>query len=734
MILFKSDWKKYPSAVIHYQTRNHSFLRMAQLLKDMGVENWYFHLSLLNPAIAELDPHGDNLTPDQQNAIAHEARHNPWYQFREISKIDIQGRDEPILAIANRGLLAYLWLTLNHIMTYLVAPRQHGKSTGADLQTNNVIHVGGRNTKLAMLTKDDQLRMENIDRLKVMRENMPDYMNPYQKNKDNDNQTTIICSRHKNKLVTAVPRNSPAMATNVGRGLASACAVIDEPQHIAHIDIILRAMLPATTRARVGAASSGGYYYTAFTGTAGDRSTPSGAYMYRLLRGGMIFTESLYDCGDQKHLEQMVRANSPGNTPLVNCTFSHRQLGFSDEYMKNALEISLAEGITADMDFFNVWVTGGGANPLSKILLSTIRKGIREAKYVDIHPDHGWIIRWYIPEHEVKNGCKGRRIVIGNDASEAVGNDAISLVFTDADTAEVIGASDINEANLYLYGQYLAKVIGSLNHAVIVPERKSAGMGLIDALIVELPKYGKDPFKCIYSIVAEDRLYETTEFYKPAQYNDYRRTQTFYDGCKKLFGYNTSGSGRHSRDILYNRVLLIAGKLTHINVHDENLANEIGGLVIKGGRLDHAVGKHDDMVVAWLLTIWFLTQTRNLEWYGLENALSRNVDFEMSATKEEKTAYDEYQQMRQVEYKAQIEKLLIDLENSKDDLIASRIESRIRNLQVKLKEETNVILTLDTMISDAKSKRDENAHASARLERDRYRSRQHIQGSNPRRY
>lgn len=721
MILFKADWKDHPSAIVHTTTKNVSWLRQAQSYAQMGIDNCDFLLALYNPELEFVDPFDPNLTIEQKRMVAIEARWNPWYFYREVARIDAQGSDQPGPLNANRGVISFLWLTLNHIDPILIQPRQTGKSVGADTQSNYVMHVAGRRTKVALLTKDDALRVQNVERLKGMRENLPSYLNPHQRNLDGDNQTGIKCEQHKNEYLTAVPRSSPAQARNVGRGMTAGVTDVDESPFIPHIKIIIPAMLSATNAARQSAMKNGGFYYNAFTTTAGDRSTESGAYIYRMLKGGMVWSERLFDCVDQLALHDMVRKNSPGLKALVNCTFSHRQLGYSDEYILECIRNSDSEGIVADMDYFNVWPNGSGQSPIPKMILAAMRNGIKEPVYTDIS-EEGRIVRWFIPESEVRAGCPNRRLLVGLDSSDAVGNDGLAMVIVDADTLETVGTSNVNEANLYMYGQWLAKFIASFKLMVLIPERKSSGQALIDSLLINLPKYGKDPFKHIYNIIVEDMMYDTTEIFKPVVTGEHMRNSRFYDQAKKYFGYNTSGSGRHSRDQLFNRVLLSAAKMCHKNVNDESLVNEITGLVVKNGRLDHAAGKHDDMTISWLLVIWMLTSTRNLDFYGLGNAISRNVDFYTSASNPNKSAYKEFQSNLQVQLKEQADRLLEDLVNCTDSLIAMRIESKLQALSQRLELEGAGAKTLDTMISEVKAKRTESQRAAARSERDRFRS------------
>ena len=38
-ILFKDDWKNFPTAIVHADTKNHTFLRQAEAYQRMGINN-----------------------------------------------------------------------------------------------------------------------------------------------------------------------------------------------------------------------------------------------------------------------------------------------------------------------------------------------------------------------------------------------------------------------------------------------------------------------------------------------------------------------------------------------------------------------------------------------------------------------------------------------------------------------------------------------------------------------
>lgn len=61
-------------------------------------------------------------------------------------------------------------------MTYLVQIRQTGKSISTDVLDSYLLNIRCRGTTINLLTKDDALRSENIQRLKDIIDEMPFYL------------------------------------------------------------------------------------------------------------------------------------------------------------------------------------------------------------------------------------------------------------------------------------------------------------------------------------------------------------------------------------------------------------------------------------------------------------------------------------------------------------------------------------------------------------------------------
>lgn len=702
MILFLEDWKKYPDAIIHTTTKNSSFLQFAEKLKLMGVKNYFFCLALLQPELEFIDPHDPSLTPEQMVMVAYECVYNPWYYLREVVRVPPQG-GAPVAGQlrANRGIIAFFWCFFTHVKPYLIQPRQTGKSLGADFLFSYLLFIVCYNSRITLFTKDNTLRVANVERLKEIRSYLPFYLQAIDK-KDSDNTIEVTCIKKNNVFTTLVAQNSESAANNVGRGLTTAVTGFDEGPFCPYIKITMSAMLAAGTAAREEAVKWGAPYGTTFTTTAGKKDSESGKYMYDLLQGGIVWGEYMYDMPNEATLHDVVERGSPGLTPVINITLSHRQLGYSDAWLLKQLKDNNSSGEAADRDFFNRWTSGGLSSPLPTVLNERIRNSQRDPNYSQVTKD-SYVLRWYIPEHEIANRMRTGKFIMGMDTSDAIGRDSITVLIIDVSTLDIIAAANISEANLIYLSSWIASLLIEYPSITLIPERKSSGQALIDTLLIRLPAAGIDPFRRIYNVFV-DESHEHVDDYQIISGPFSRRPINYYDKNKKYFGFVTAGSGIHSRNALYSDTLLTAAKLTCDNCYDARLIDEITGLVTKNGRIDHATGGHDDMVVAWLLCIWFLTRSKNLSFYGITNALSNVKEYKDSADKGPATPMDKVIAFEQAKIRGTIESLLELLSNTSDDLLGMRIQARIKMLDGKLTDVYNEDGSMDTLINTAMRK------------------------------
>ena len=610
-ILFQRDFHQYPDAIVDLKTTNQSFLRLAEIYRRMGVKNNVFHLTLLQPELQGIDPHDPDLDEETKVRIGIECKWNIWYYLREVVRIPPTAGNTPIKFKANRGNIALMWCFLNHIDFALIQPRQTGKSVSTDSLMIWLMMFGMESSYINMITKDNDLRKKNVDRLKTIRDLLPRYL-VVKDRLDTNNQETITYHALGNRYTTGVAQASESGAAKLGRGTTSPITQIDEPPFISNIGVTIPALLAAGLAAREEAKRNNMPYGNIFTTTAGKKDDRDGKYMYDMIHGGATWSERFYDAEALPDLNRIVKANCAGRKIIVNGTFSHKQLGKSDSWLREAIILTNATGEEADRDFFNRWTSGTQRSPLTPKQNDMIFNSEIEPDYVELM-QKTYMFRWYIPENKLREGLDNGHFVMGLDTSEAIGADGMGLIITDVRDLSVVGAASISETNLITFAKFIAQILIAYKTITLIIERKSTGIAIIDALLIELPAAGEDPFKRMYNRVVDESLERKNEFKEICQDVRYR-TPEFYAMYKKDFGFVTNAQ---SRALLYGNVLQNAVKNAGHLVQDKVLSSEIRGLVTKNGRIDHASSGNDDTVIAWLLTHWFVTNARRLDFYGI---------------------------------------------------------------------------------------------------------------------
>lgn len=693
MILFKEDWHNYPNAIADYKTSNQSFVRLAALYRDMGVENHAFLLALHNPALQGINPHSPELTLDQIALITIECKENFWYYVREVARIPGLAGSDPIVFRASRGNIALYWLFFNHIFTLLIQIRQTGKSVGMDTLNRYLTNVRCRNTDIYLITKDDDLRSKNLARMKEMESCLPFYFRLRQKN-DLANNEEFTIKMLKNTYKGLLAQSSPKAALNLGRGLTTPIVQFDEAAFLYNIRISLPAALAAGIAARDSARANNEPYGTVLTTTAGKKDDRDGSYVYSLLMQASIWSEGFLDSKNIEDLEDIIRKASGGEL-MVNCTFSHRQLGYSDEWLKKVLDETKARGEDADRDLFNIWTSGSQSSPLDVRLMEAIKNSKKDDYFTEICAPYNYIIRWFVPENQIVHRMNSSFYAMAIDSSDAIGKDDIAMNLRDVKTGEIIAAGNYNETNILLFCQWLVTLFVKYPNFVLIIERRSTGSSIIDTLIMMLLAKNIDPFKRIWNKV----VHESDEYkdrFKEINRDLFARDPEVYTRYKRLFGFATSSGGMTSRSELYSTTLLNAAKQTGHAVHDPKTVSQILTLEVRNGRVDHQQGSHDDNVIAWLLSYWIISQGKNLSFYGI-NAR----DILSNVTKHEpETPLENYNQAEQKYLRYLIEETVQRIKEEKDNFITQKLEAKLRMLAAKLIIEENEHFSIDSLLHD----------------------------------
>lgn len=699
MILFKNDWQKYPNAVIHYETKNLTFLRLAEIYYQMGVKNNAFHLSLLDPALKNVDPYDPDLSIQMKGRIIKECKLNPWYVFREVLRIPIPGSLVPTKFRADRANIALYWLFFNHVMTLIVILRQTGKTTSLMGLVTGIMNFWSSNTFINLLTKSEGLKAETLAKVKALFEELPDYLNMSDK-KDIFNSDEVRMRDFDNVFKGNLSSSSPKQAEKVGRGFTSPINIIDEAAFIENIAIAMGAMLMSGNAAREFARQLKKMYGTILATTAGNIDDRDGSYVYNLAMNGTFWDEHLFDCVDEDDLNATILKNSSASKnsakrPIVNITMSYRQLGYDEEWLKRRLAENISTPENIGRDIFNQWLSGSNLSPIPKVYLDLIKENIIEQPRVEFYAPYNYLLRWYVTEADMDvRIANGNSFTIGIDTSDAVGRDDIAFIMRDHTSGQVLCTAVFNDLNLITLADFFVSFLMKYEKAVMIIERRSSAATIIDYIIQKLLLNEINPFSRLYNTIYQDREKYEKEFEeisKAKYYND-----EIFIKYKKHIGFVTSGSGVTSRSELYSSTLISMLKYTGNCIYDQKLIGQISALIIKNNRIDHPEGGNDDMVIAGLLSYWILTHGKNLNLYGIDTSslLKHNKVY---LAEKYAVVEDDYSEQEVMELEHEFNELIESYKKESNDIIARQIEIRIKKLAADLRVLNHVISVEDLL-------------------------------------
>lgn len=701
MILFEADWARFPTAIPDFQTKNKSWLELCAKYKLAGIRNHLFPLALINPRLQGIDPHHPDVLKDVNlmTSISLECYVNPWYYFREVARAPGESGEDAMPIRANRGNIALFWSFFNHVLFLLMQIRQTGKSLNMDVLNVGLLNIWCKGTTIGLLTKDEALRVRNIQRLKDLMDELPRYMDRRQKG-DANNTEEITINVLKNRLKAFLPQQSKKLALNVGRGMTMPIFEDDEGPFQSNCHISIPAALAAGGAAREAARRANAPYGTIFTTTSGVKSTPEGAFIYDLFQNAAQWRESLLDCHDQEELTRVVTKAAKGEYRIA-AVFNHTMLGYNDEWLRRRISEALASGENASADFMNRWADSSGDNPIPKELLDAIEESTQEPKYTQVLVE-GYMLRWYVDKDYVENTLRTKSFIISMDTSNASGRDDISILFIDPEDLGVIGAAAISETNLFQFSIWVGKFLIEYMQSLLIIEYKSSGVAIVDYLLEFLPAKNIDPFVRLFNRAVNEPEADSVRYEEVRKHMNRRRSDV-YVKYKTCFGFNTSGTGLTSRKDLYSTTLMDGLKKAASRIKDKQLVDQFHTLKTINNRTDHAQGKKDDMVIGWLLGVWLLTNGRNLAHYGLDptKIMSKATIRPLkSMTPEEYRRAVEQQRLRE-----RIHQLYDEMIKETNAIILKKYEIELRQLERRLILEDEEYFSIDVFMQRVNDER-----------------------------
>lgn len=692
-ILFGTDWGNYPNACIHYETKNQSFLHLAEVYHALGVNNCAFHLALLQPELKNVDPFDENLPIDVKASILYECKHNFWYFLREVVRVPVPGSLVPTHFQANRANVALYWFFMNHVMVLIVILRQTGKTTMLMVLVVYLLNFGSTNVFINLLTKSEGLKAETLKKVKDLFDELPEYLN-FSTKKDIFNSDEVKISAFDNKFKGNLSSASPKQAEKVGRGFTSPINIIDEAAFIENIAIAMGAMLMSGNAARTAAELNGNPYGTILATTAGDTDDRDGGYVYKIANAATLLDEKFYDAPDLKTLLDLIYTNSNASKneakrPIVNITLSYRQLGYDDEWLQKKLSENISTPENIKRDIFNQWLSGSSASPIPKQYIEIMKANVVELARSEFYAPYNYLIKWYVSEDDLDYRVKsGHSFILGVDTSDGVGRDDIAMTIRDHTTGQILGTATFNEINLITLADFFVSFLLKYENSTMIMERRSSAATIIDYIIIKLLSHGINPFTRMYNTIFQNKEVYQKEFEEIIRARPH--DEHIFTKYKKHIGFVTSGTGVTSRSELYSTTLMSMLRYTAHTLYDERLVQQISSLVIKNNRIDHPEGGNDDMVISSLLSHWMLTIGKNLSLYGIDvhTLLKSNKVY-----LDEKYASDDkdYDEEEAKEQEALFNDLIEEYKKERNPIISRQLELRIRKIANEMSTTTNVI-------------------------------------------
>ena len=458
----------------HRTTTNQSFLEMSNYLKAIGVKNYRFMLTLFDPDLANIDPHDPNLTTTQKLKVLVEIRNNMWYFMREVVRVPSSGG--PIKFILNRGNMALLYLASMNINLILMQPRQTGKTIGAACFYVYVYNFRTQNTQISLLNKERRDAMDNLERIRNIRDLLPSYLRfdakfsvvNGKKKQVASNTTFMENAFNNNKFKTYAKARNEINAASLLRGQTFPLLWCDEFAFIPFMETIYGNMAPAMSTASAIAKKNNVPYGIIYTTTPGFLTTDEGKYAYEIVNNATKFSEGWYDL-TYPQIREIIDANY--SSTFVHIQFNYQELGYSEQWFTERVKEQNQKWDMIRREYLLEWSDEAENCPFTKDELEVVKRFTKPPKKtILIFNKYEFNIFEEIPLRS--NNVPKYVPIIGVDPSGGVSKDFSCITVVDSKTTKVIAELRSNAISLIDLARVLEYLVTHfMPNAVINIER-----------------------------------------------------------------------------------------------------------------------------------------------------------------------------------------------------------------------------------------------------------------------
>ena len=595
-----------------WETKNKSFIKVSNFLAELGIKNYRFPLVLYDPDLSGVDPFDPRISEEMQAKVIYEASRNKFYFLRELVKIREQGAPDATQYEAHVGNISIHFLRQLDINSYTELPRQCGKTITAAAEFAHVF-LFETNSDMGVYNYNNEMVKTNISRIYGILNELPPYMHFHKldvkedpKNPDAPpvykivpmSQTKKLSASMKlrnNNITGKTPGINASQADEAGRGATMLHQWWDEPCATHNFDIAASAAFPAYVTASEKAKVNGAPHSIMITSTPPDIDSKHGAYLLTFVKQDMAKWNLSYFDKNKQQLQTVLKKSSKNSFFYI--SFQYQQVFKSEEWFNKQLE--LIEPHKVRREILLQWEKEIVGNPYDKVALDLLDRTVSAMGHSKPLELEDGIVFNIFCNSDPNGPCSYRdtmsyiftqRILIASDVSGGMGGnrDASTLVGIDPVTSDLLFTFKSNILDPNEFSKVIHKFITRhCPKGVLAMERNSYGRAVLANLRDPDPSRGI-PDNLLYMPMSASMKNEGIK----ADRNDtIAGIYTLQPFRERLF-----------TDILNKRI-----KKHRYLFRSEDILNEVYTLVEKNGRIDHKAGAHDDLLFAFMIAHWVLT-------------------------------------------------------------------------------------------------------------------------------
>ena len=610
--------KKYKKRY-HWTTKNKSFIELHKTLKALGIENNKFFLALYDQELENVDPYNIFTPLETQARIVRECMINPWYFLREIARVPEDGK--PItpgggtMFQIDRNSVATWYLFLNGIDCFSSKPRQCGKTVDAIMKINYAYHFGCMSSTITFGNKDSTLNKMNLSRLKAQRDLLPLYLQmktavvnetmdinvssgENKIIKGTENVTSMKNPVTKNTIQLLPIANSEARADGLGRGFTSAIQLWDEFEWMPFGTRVIDTSVFAYNTASDNARKNGSLYGRLFTSTPGNLDSRDGQAADVFIRGDenskpmLKWTDQMLDMPINK-LKEMVRSRAYNGIVFVE--HGWKELKKSLEWYEKACRGVRynPEQIAREIQLMRL--RGTSKSPFKRSDIMQLIHNMDEVMSQVDYSDNCSPICFY------EKMDRRLKYIIAIDPAEGLAGDNMAMVVISPYTEKIVAEFKSPYIHQTKMSRLLVKFMDNYCPKAMIVIENNKGRELIHAM--QETRYASQIWYDVDKLEGKEMVDESAE-----------------TRMQKALGFNTSTK---TRPLLYNLLeTMVAEENEKINgrmVVDDICALERNPNTM---RIAAAQGKHDDMIMAYLIGLFVFRSASNLEDWGIYRGMT----------------------------------------------------------------------------------------------------------------